>query len=348
MVLVVTPMLFPSSRRATPGRRQHGATAARPHAAQRRTPRRRRHRRRRSRRHTAGVAASAAAPPCHVARATTDARRRRAPKYVAAQSRAPCPRRCRFTATATCARAARRDAPSMLTRGRGPLLRLPARARRGHDRARHAPVHGHAVGLDASRSRRRRRSRSPTSRRATAFARGARYASPNAPPGRRCSSIFRRELRSVEADTLDDLRHLAYGFKRPRRDVVSVPFAKLDSLAHARRHRRDAVGVGRATSTGSSRSCSPVGSTDARRDVPRTCQPRRELRRQRSRDVASRDDELSAHQRPDRVRHLRRPAGVAGAARARQRSRERESVRRLPARASCSRSRRSSCACCSG
>jgi YidC/Oxa1 family membrane protein insertase len=38
------------------------------------------------------------------------------------------------------------------------------------------------------------------------------------------------ELRSTEADTLDDLRHLAYAFKRPRRDVVSIGFSKLDSL----------------------------------------------------------------------------------------------------------------------
>jgi YidC/Oxa1 family membrane protein insertase len=38
------------------------------------------------------------------------------------------------------------------------------------------------------------------------------------------------DLRSVEADTTDDLRHLAYAFKRPRRDVVSVGFSKLDSL----------------------------------------------------------------------------------------------------------------------
>jgi YidC/Oxa1 family membrane protein insertase len=35
-------------------------------------------------------------------------------------------------------------------------------------------------------------------------------------------------LRSVEADTLDDNRHLAYGFKMPRRDVSSVPFGKLE------------------------------------------------------------------------------------------------------------------------
>jgi YidC/Oxa1 family membrane protein insertase len=35
-------------------------------------------------------------------------------------------------------------------------------------------------------------------------------------------------LRSVEADTLDDARHLAFGYKIPRRDVTSVPFGKLD------------------------------------------------------------------------------------------------------------------------
>jgi len=35
-------------------------------------------------------------------------------------------------------------------------------------------------------------------------------------------------IRSVEADTLDDTRHLAFGYKIPLRDVTSVPFAKLD------------------------------------------------------------------------------------------------------------------------
>ena len=35
-------------------------------------------------------------------------------------------------------------------------------------------------------------------------------------------------IRSVEADTADDTRHLAFGYKIPLRDVASVPFAKLD------------------------------------------------------------------------------------------------------------------------
>lgn len=36
------------------------------------------------------------------------------------------------------------------------------------------------------------------------------------------------ELRSIEADTADDVRHLAYGYKMPLRDVSSVAFSKLD------------------------------------------------------------------------------------------------------------------------
>ena len=35
-------------------------------------------------------------------------------------------------------------------------------------------------------------------------------------------------IRSVEADTADDMRHLAFGYKIPLRDVSSVPFGKLD------------------------------------------------------------------------------------------------------------------------
>ena len=53
----------------------------------------------------------------------------------------------------------------------------------------------------------------------------------SAPPGSALIVDLPSELRSVEADTLDDLRHLAYAFKRPRRDVVSIGFSKLDSLA---------------------------------------------------------------------------------------------------------------------
>lgn len=54
---------------------------------------------------------------------------------------------------------------------------------------------------------------------------------PNAPPGSTLLIDLPTQLQSIEADTLDDMRHLAFGFKRPRRDVVSVPFGKLDSLA---------------------------------------------------------------------------------------------------------------------
>ena len=55
----------------------------------------------------------------------------------------------------------------------------------------------------------------------------------NAPAGSLLLIDLPRELRSAEADTLDDLRHLAYGYKLPRRDVVSVPFAKLDTVTRA-------------------------------------------------------------------------------------------------------------------
>src|SRR5215467_9941511 len=52
----------------------------------------------------------------------------------------------------------------------------------------------------------------------------------SAPPGTTLLIDLPSDLRSVEADTLDDLRHLAYAFKRPRRDVVSIGFSKLDTL----------------------------------------------------------------------------------------------------------------------
>jgi YidC/Oxa1 family membrane protein insertase len=52
----------------------------------------------------------------------------------------------------------------------------------------------------------------------------------SAQPGTMLLIDLPSDLRSVEADTLDDLRHLAYAFKRPRRDVVSIGFSKLNSL----------------------------------------------------------------------------------------------------------------------
>ena len=50
----------------------------------------------------------------------------------------------------------------------------------------------------------------------------------NAPPGASLIIDLPSELRSAEADTVDDLRNLAFGYKIPLRDVTSVPFAKLD------------------------------------------------------------------------------------------------------------------------
>jgi YidC/Oxa1 family membrane protein insertase len=50
----------------------------------------------------------------------------------------------------------------------------------------------------------------------------------NAPPGASLVIDLPSGIRSIEADTLDDARHLAFGYKIPRRDVTSVPFAKLE------------------------------------------------------------------------------------------------------------------------
>ena len=41
------------------------------------------------------------------------------------------------------------------------------------------------------------------------------------------------ELRSLEADTLDDARHLAYAYRVPLRAVTTVPFSKLDTAVRA-------------------------------------------------------------------------------------------------------------------
>jgi YidC/Oxa1 family membrane protein insertase len=41
------------------------------------------------------------------------------------------------------------------------------------------------------------------------------------------------EIRSVEADTADDLRHLAYAYRAPLRDVTTIPFSKLDTAVRA-------------------------------------------------------------------------------------------------------------------
>ena len=53
----------------------------------------------------------------------------------------------------------------------------------------------------------------------------------NAPSGSSLLIELPNALRSSEADTLDDLRHLAYVYHAPHRDVISVPFSKLDSTA---------------------------------------------------------------------------------------------------------------------
>ena len=50
----------------------------------------------------------------------------------------------------------------------------------------------------------------------------------NAPQGSSLVIDLPSELRSAEADTVDDQRNLAYAYKIPLRDVTSIPFGKLD------------------------------------------------------------------------------------------------------------------------
>jgi YidC/Oxa1 family membrane protein insertase len=53
---------------------------------------------------------------------------------------------------------------------------------------------------------------------------------PNAPAGSLLLINLPANIQSVEADTTEDMRHLAFGYKRPLRDVESVAFSKLDSV----------------------------------------------------------------------------------------------------------------------
>ncbi len=50
----------------------------------------------------------------------------------------------------------------------------------------------------------------------------------NAPPGSSLVIDLPSGFKSIEADTLEDSRHLAFGYQIPRRDVTSIPFAKLE------------------------------------------------------------------------------------------------------------------------
>jgi YidC/Oxa1 family membrane protein insertase len=53
----------------------------------------------------------------------------------------------------------------------------------------------------------------------------------NSAPGATMLIDLPSELRSVEADTLDDVRHLAYAYRVPLRDVTTIAFSKLDTAA---------------------------------------------------------------------------------------------------------------------
>jgi YidC/Oxa1 family membrane protein insertase len=52
----------------------------------------------------------------------------------------------------------------------------------------------------------------------------------NAAPNATLLVDLARDLKTAEADTMDDIRHLAYGFRRANKDVESATFLKLDTL----------------------------------------------------------------------------------------------------------------------
>ena len=245
--IVVTPMLFPSSRRA-PAPAPTATAATRPHQRQPRP----------------SVAPPAplrwpqppsSRPPTQPAArpvARDDHARHAARASTRSSIRAPCRRRCKVPVYRDLrpGRAAR-DSHVVIAPRAGPLLHYRLAHRRRHDRARHAfrsrctqsRIDGHAS--------RRRRSRSPINDGGRLSHVGARSRVPTRRRARRCSSTCRRELRSIEADTLDDMRHLAYGYKLPRRDVVERSVREARQLVDARRHRLDAVGGGAERSIGS-------------------------------------------------------------------------------------------------
>ncbi len=221
LVIVVTPMLFPSSRRATPASTDSLAaptTAAAPN--------------------TAAVAPSspqpvqrptmseAPAPPANVVAESTVLAAPRAKYSIVTPGGVPSTVQINGYADL---RPGHKDSMIVMQRG-APLLRY--RLVTGADTVDLSRVPfaiqqaGSGVTLTAtSPAMSISYKTTPAAFRTSVSGRVA-----NAPPGSSLLIDLPRELRSAEADTLDDLRHLAYGYKLPRRDVVSVPFAKLDTV----------------------------------------------------------------------------------------------------------------------
>jgi YidC/Oxa1 family membrane protein insertase len=220
LVLVVTPMIFPSSRRATPVRHD---TASSPSAIP-------------------GPRPDTAEPPSLQSSRPTPAVEPAAPPTpnVAAESATVATPRARYTIVSpgavpvavaidgyTDLRPGRHDS-MVVAQHTGPLLHY--RLVLGKDTVDMSKLpftiqqSGSSVTLSAA---------SPaitiTYQPMAGFLTSVRGQVANAPAGATLLIDLPHELRSEEADTLDDLRHLAYGYKPPRRDVTSVPFSKLDT-----------------------------------------------------------------------------------------------------------------------
>ena len=220
LVIVVTPMMFPSSRRATPAPTDSLAapptTAAPNTAAVVPAPSQ----------PTRPTMSEAPAPPANVVAESTVLAAPRAKYSIVSPGAVPSTVQINGYSDL---RPGRRDSMIVMQRGR-PLLHY--RLATGADTIDLGAVPfaiqktGSGVTLTATAPA-MSISYQPTS---DAFRTTVSGRLANAPAGSTLLIDLPRELRSAEADTLDDLRHLAYGYKLPRRDVVSVPFGKLDTV----------------------------------------------------------------------------------------------------------------------
>jgi YidC/Oxa1 family membrane protein insertase len=225
LVIVVTPMLFPSSRRPTAATTRDSLSAPRPTAAPN---------------STAGVTT----PAQQVQRSPTIAEAPASPPNVVAESTVLATPRAKFSLVSPGAvptavringyadlRPGHRDSMVVLQRG-APLLHY--RLATGADTVDLSTI-PFAIQQSGGGTSVTLTSASPAisiTYKATSdgFLTSVSGRVANAPAGSTLLIDLPHELRSAEADTLDDLRHLAYGYKLPRRDVTSVPFSKLDTV----------------------------------------------------------------------------------------------------------------------
>lgn len=223
IVIVVTPMLFPSSRRPQATRADSPAVATSPQATPTAQP-------------TAAPAAPAAptiaaAPP---AAAPAPARVNDSAVVVTPRARytlvspGAVPARAKISGYPDL-RPGQRDSTVVVQQARGPLLHF--RLALGRD----------TIALDTVATTVQQNGTTTTFTTTSPAVTITYQPEPNgyslrvngsvanAPQGSALLIDLPHDFHSVEADTLDDMRSFAFGYKQPLRDVSSVPFSKLDS-----------------------------------------------------------------------------------------------------------------------